>query len=126
MPEQFFLRKKGQCVPCKAETRFVLHRQFTGSGAESFVWVCGACQTRNPDRSPRHFISREQVKNHVTDEQIENLPTIMPRLSNRCAKCGNRGTELHHWAPRAIFGTDADNWPTDYLCKDCHDHWQRV
>jgi hypothetical protein len=42
----------------------------------------------------------------------------------RCARCGRRGAEEHHWSPRAIFGKDeAETWPKDFLCKACHDEW---
>ncbi|MFN8147951.1 MAG: hypothetical protein U0R76_10845 [Candidatus Nanopelagicales bacterium] len=43
-----------------------------------------------------------------------------------CARCGTTtGTELHHWAPRNTF-PDADDWPTSYLCRDCHRTWHRT
>jgi hypothetical protein len=42
-----------------------------------------------------------------------------------CVKCLQKGAELHHWAPRHLFPTDADNWPTSYLCKKCHTEWHR-
>lgn len=40
----------------------------------------------------------------------------------RCARCGNLGAELHHWAPSAIFN-DADLWPMSPLCRECHTTW---
>ena len=39
-----------------------------------------------------------------------------------CDRCGTRGVEVHHWAPRAIFH-DADSWPTANLCRRCHRQW---
>ncbi|MGH3800865.1 MAG: hypothetical protein ACRDTD_12140 [Pseudonocardiaceae bacterium] len=40
-----------------------------------------------------------------------------------CVRCGtDQGTELHHWAPQAIFA-DANLWPTAPLCRDCHQLW---
>lgn len=42
-----------------------------------------------------------------------------------CVVCGSRYTEFHHWAPRAIFGDAAENYPGDYLCTDCHVDWHR-
>lgn len=40
-----------------------------------------------------------------------------------CARCGSTGgTQLHHWAPRAIFD-DAELWPMSYLCPPCHRIW---
>lgn len=41
-----------------------------------------------------------------------------------CERCGDHGTELHHWAPKALFGVEiADLWPTSYLCRPCHREW---
>jgi uncharacterized CHY-type Zn-finger protein len=42
-----------------------------------------------------------------------------------CQVCGEFGTELHHWAPTAIFGLEASAWPTAYLCTACHQEWHR-
>lgn len=43
-----------------------------------------------------------------------------------CEHCGSRGgTQLHHWAPRAMFA-DANRWPTSYLCPPCHAMWHRI
>ncbi len=48
----------------------------------------------------------------------------MPDASNRCVKCGDRKAELHHWAPKEIFGdVEAERWPKDYLCVPCHIAW---
>jgi hypothetical protein len=51
-----------------------------------------------------------------------------PKEYEPCAyrDCRNVPTELHHWAPRALF-PDADNWPQDYLCvKTHHPRWHKV
>lgn len=49
------------------------------------------------------------------DERMCNPP---------CVRCGAFGTELHHFAPRAIFGPEeAELWPTAYLCGGCHRYW---
>lgn len=54
-----------------------------------------------------------------------DLPLVRDRLGEGkpCAHCGRRGTELHHWAPRKHFGDEADLWPVDWLCRDCHRRW---
>ena len=70
------------------------------------------------------FIANETVERYLTEEQIEALPKIMPSFYGRCVVCGARGAEMHHWAPRAIFGKDeCEQWPKDFLCKSCHDLW---
>lgn len=48
------------------------------------------------------------------------------------ARCLVRGceagdVELNHFAPQAIFGDNADDWPMGYLCVAHHIEWgQRV
>lgn len=45
-----------------------------------------------------------------------------------CERCGTPdGTQLHHWAPSAIFGwAEADRWPTSWLCPSCHSLWHQL
>lgn len=53
----------------------------------------------------------------VQDRRFNNPP---------CEVCGQFGTQLHHWAPRGVFGFDeATHWPTSYLCVPCHSDWHR-
>jgi hypothetical protein len=118
--------KTALCLNCKVTRKLILHLQLFANGSENFLWVCPACNTRNPSRDRQFYIPSETVRQHLSAEQIEALPIITPDLYTRCARCGNRTTELHHWAPRAIFGNDeCERWPKDYLCKDCHDQWHR-
>lgn len=115
--------KKGQCSGCKITVDGVLHRHFRQNGAQDFMWICPRCNRRDPFRTGL-FIGKERVQQHLTTEEIEQLPVIVPEFYNRCVRCGSRDCELHHWAPRAIFGKDeAEQWPKDYLCKACHDEW---
>lgn len=37
--------------------------------------------------------------------------------------CGSDDVELNHFAPRGIFGEDADQWPTAFLCRKHHAEW---
>jgi hypothetical protein len=44
-----------------------------------------------------------------------------------CVRCGDFGTQLHHFAPKALFGRDeSELWPTAWLCQGCHDYWHRT
>ncbi len=118
--------KTAFCLGCKTTTRGELHKFLMRSGADTFIWICSVCKRRNPF-GDAIFISKEKVQGHLTAEQIEALPVVMPDASNRCVRCGERFCEMHHWAPRAIFGqTESDKWPKDYLCKTCHDAWHEM
>lgn len=37
--------------------------------------------------------------------------------------CGRDDVELNHFAPRGIFGAEADDWPTAFLCRQHHTEW---
>jgi len=125
MSEPYIFKKMGHCKNCRGETGWVLYRHINANASETFVWKCSRCEKKNPDNVPPLWISKETISQRLTPDEIEALPVIMPGLYERCARCGNRGTEKHHWAPQAMF-KDADEWPQDYLCKSCHDHWHRV
>lgn len=116
-----YTKKNGPCSHCKTETQFLLHMQLMHSGARHFMWVCSGCK-RHPGAGPL-YISAEKVVAKLSVHQMDSLPVIMPGLSNRCAVCGRREAELHHWAPTGIFGKESGDWPKDYLCKEHHDLW---
>lgn len=118
--------KKGTCHNCKIQTEFILYLQLFANGSENFLWACSRCNQRNPARDPQYYIPAEKVRERLTEAEIVQLPKILPVMYDRCAVCGNRMTERHHWAPRAIFGDkECEQWPMDFLCKDCHDQWHR-
>lgn len=120
-----FSKKTGRCRNCNCETPAVLHLNIAENGAESYTWVCSKCNLRNPFGGD-YFIAKEKVLPHFTADQLAQLPVLMRPKEHRCARCGNRDCELHHWAPRAIFGKDeCEQWPKDYLCKACHDEWHK-
>jgi hypothetical protein len=50
-------------------------------------------------------------------------------MSQACAVkgCSQPGEDLHHWAPKCLFGSDlADLWPKSYLCPSHHSEWHAV
>lgn len=123
------IKRTGRCLNCKIDTDGILYRQFNEAGAESFFFKCPRCESSLHVGEWRPFVPKSYVKTKLTPEQIFELPYAEPRTGpdNRCARCGERASELHHWAPRAIFGQDeAERWPKDYLCKPCHDLWHKT
>lgn len=122
METPFIYKKKGECSECKAMVEAVLHLHIRQNGARGFMWVCSRCSKHNPFGG-NVFIKNELVEDVIPPDTIDKLPVIMFQPYRRCAVCGARDAEEHHWAPKAIFGDAADKWPTDYLCKPCHDLW---
>lgn len=64
-----------------------------------------------------------------SDFNLDTLPLLEDNSRRRppCVVCGCFGTQVHHWAPQAIFGIDeADRWPISYLCRPCHRRWHEL
>ncbi len=61
---------------------------------------------------------------------LEDCRTLPSEEMPVCERCHREGAELHHWAPRSIFGGEYVRvnghpciWPRDYLCIQCHQEW---
>lgn len=63
-----------------------------------------------------------------SEAEAEAFPLAKDSVSDQpCARCGaTEGVESHHWAPRSVFGCEADEWPTGFLCRPCHQEWHRM
>lgn len=61
------------------------------------------------------------------------LPTDLQLVADhrgsigRCCRagCEREAVEDHHFAPRAVFGAEADDWPRALLCTEHHAEWHR-
>lgn len=102
-----------------------LHKKIAVSGAETFVWICDTCHRFAPFGGPL-FIAADKVYGFLNQGQLDALEVLMPEsIESRCAVCKSRNVELHHWAPKQLFGDDAERWPKDYLCIPCHNEWHK-
>lgn len=96
-----------------------LWRDRTANGVKVRSW-CMRCQRSPTPRRP--FVPVRSL----APEVVESLPEWPNEGGNDgpCAACGTVGPrEVHHWAPRHLFGDAADRWPTANLCGDCHRQW---
>jgi hypothetical protein len=66
-------------------------------------------------------------KGNIPPEYLASLSAGADYSLNNppCKRCGAIGTELHHWAPKELF-EDAEQWPQDYLCPNCHYRWHKT
>lgn len=93
----------------------MMGRLITRSGVIRAIRFCRLCfdtdsnQVKMPYNSTRLLIIRD---NRDPDDI--------------CEVCGRLGTEVHHWAPREIFGLASYRWPTSKLCTTCHRKWHRM
>lgn len=109
--------------PCQAQ----LHRYPTGRGAGHLGFYCVPCR-----RYPRPYPPKQSPwvslrATGLTLKQAMDLPLVPGATQPRCQVCGSLGgCELHHLAPRNVFGPTADDWPIVLVCPDCHAHWHRM
>jgi hypothetical protein len=87
-----------------------------GNGSHVAQKLCLRCGLRED--------LRRGETNTIADICIQDNTLLDP--PEPCARCrSTTGTELHHWAPSAIFN-DAGSWPTSWLCVTCHRTWHQA
>lgn len=116
------LEKVTECKYCRQARQVRLVRNITGSGSSQVYWQCKTCR-RNAYGGGQYIDHKPII---AFGKPIENIPVIEDYRVEKCAVCGALGAEYHHWAPRHLFGDDADKWPGAYLCKQHHDLWHRL
>ena len=105
------------CNKCARPRNVRLVRNIAGNGTSQVYWYCTF-----HSGAAGQFIQHEKIKEQGID--IDRLP-IIENYSEyfQCAVCGKLGAELHHWAPKHLFGDDAEAYPQSYLCHHHHMRW---
>lgn len=100
---------------CAHHARRTLFIQYAADGSEQVYEGCADCG----------FNTSGKFANQHRDIDTARLPVGADRRYQNppCAVCGAFGTQLHHWAPRELFGPECEHWPTSYLCPGCHNDW---
>jgi DNA-directed RNA polymerase subunit RPC12/RpoP len=88
--------------------------KIAANGGKHITRFCLDCN-KTFGSSPAHFPGWEELP-VVADYRTEEHP---------CEVCGSTETELHHYAPRHIFGIISERYARGYLCKTCHDNWHK-
>lgn len=117
--------RKITCPHCGTYTDVQMHRRL---GCNHRCWVCCNC---GQDVSHKEIVGDVAgagywiPKAYMPSVATADLPTWSPTWQriHRCAVCGALEAELHHFAPRAFFGTECERWPKAYLCKEHHRAW---
>lgn len=94
--------------------------QRKSNGAEVVREWCELCGWR----------SQEIARSRYSSDTLAALPLIEDLVTTDTT-CGYRGcvntaVENHHYAPQAIFGAEADNYPIGPLCVEHHNHWHNT
>ena len=107
------------CRKCGSESRLV--KDIKTDGSEQFWFKCLSCEANA--KGPGTWIPKRSIINPDKVEINNDYRTD----TDRCAVIGcNEPAQDHHWAPRHIFGAEAENWPRSYLCLKHHDLWHRL
>lgn len=116
--------KTGKCKFCEKDFEIVPTRFIRVNGAIQYSLVCPNPECKRQGCfGEQMYLENKKVEKYYTPTELYLLPTILPDLFRRCVVCGNRYAEEHHWFPRGIAGKEAEKWPKDYLCVDCHRRW---
>lgn len=108
--QHLFISKACKCGKCN----WGIARYVTAAGHHKYPWYCRQCGKKSNIYEPNH---PHLIFTYVFNESEENA----------CEKCGAFGAELHHWAPKHLFGeVEADKWPQSYLCQPCHATWHNT
>lgn len=110
------------CERCLAVVPVYLRRNVIASGADVIFEVC---LLKNPHRIVKTGVSVSYKTVERWGVKRADIPVLenYARILCRVDGCAEVGVELHHWAPRSIFGEDADSWPTSELCLKHHREW---
>ena len=103
----------GPCPICGAKNWKVGKLVDSGGGIR-YPWYCGGCGARS------------QVFAKKAVALAELAPLLADLRTHRCEVCGALGAQLHHWAPQAVFGAEAEDWPKGYLCQMHHSRWHAL
>jgi hypothetical protein len=81
-----------------------------------YCWDCGQWILKYADQAG------VWLPNELFD--VDVLPVVEYAQQRICEHCKQlEFCEEHHYAPKEFFGDDADNWPTGWLCVECHERW---
>ena len=100
----------------------ILWRQINGNGAEVIVARCSNCNRVPNMKQP--FLPKSEHLNWKDYPLYEDRTECQPRCM--VTGCQRHDTEWHHFAPRALFGDEADDYQQAWLCQYHHDRWHQI
>ena len=80
------------------------------------------------ERGPTSNTYRAEIGDQVylmrlRSQDIQEIPV---GIECQVRDCQQPGHERHHWAPRELFGAEADDWPMGLLCSAHHRLWHAL
>ena len=99
----------------------------------AFVWRVGTATTASGSIVNPYFCGGCGAKTQLYERKLKAKSMgcatevhIEVRHHRHCEVCAAQGAEEHHWAPRFLFGSDAEKWPKAMLCIACHLKWHTL
>lgn len=110
-----------KCRTCYT-VEITIGKTVMGSGEFHIGAVCPNCGHNLKGKGV--WIKQDKIPFEI----MESLPTLSDYSLDLppCAVCGERGVQLHHWAPKELFPETFEEWPQSYLCKKHHDEWHKA
>lgn len=105
------------CPFCNGQV--IHYRQVNANGAKVIILRCSTCHKIPDPKHPFYSVTEDWVTLPFWyDYSQDSIPCCV-------IDCKNIGTELHHFAPRHLFGNSND-WPVGFLCGYHHDLWHKL
>lgn len=118
-------RRKGETAWVPGSNMTLFERRREGARWVGYFAKCNTCGEVSLS-VPRQWFLSWRTQGVPTTEQTfpDNGEADMHPCSY--AGCPNRDIEWHHFAPRGVFTTDAENWPVMPLCLKHHQEWHQM
>ena len=118
---------KDTCSDCNSENIKIGITNIS-SGATVYPKYCDDC-----GRVMTKYVKRRTaIQYAINNGPMKYVKTKTAQFYERknitimCRVCNAVGAEMHHWAPKHIFGDEAERWPKDLLCRTCHARWHNM
>lgn len=96
---------------------------FRKNGSKVFPLYCEDC-----GQETGKLINKENANsvNYILKEIVFTSSNTGYLNKIKCYVCGDENVEAHHFAPKHLFGDEAEKWPVAYLCKFHHKKWHDI
>lgn len=113
--------KQRHCSICADVTQQQLGRVVGCNNVSHVGWYCCKGLHWSPRVDCGQWLSLQELE--LLGLQLEEVQILEEKPKSVCEVCQELGAELHHWAPRALFGELCSLWPKSWLCRRCHELW---